>query len=784
MNKHLKIATYPKANEKNLVFFGNFRITILSSCLFRIEEDTERIFCDEATQIVWYRNMPAQCFSVLNDGGGERIVTDLCEIYITTEFKDFRIKINGIWKEISNDGNLGGTYRTLDCCAGDKLVPPSHKKGRISLGNGVCSRTGIAYFEDDSLILSESGLVRERRKQQRDIYVFAFGKDFRGAVNALYLITGKPPMVPRFVFGNWWSRYHEYTDTEYLTVIQRFIDKKIPLTVATVDMDWHYSVHLDEQKKITESGRNTDYYGGNNGWTGYSWNKDLFPDYKIFLKKLKNRGLKVTLNLHPSLGVRWFEDCYEEMACAMGIDSSSGKQISFDITDERFIDGYFNVLHRPYEKDGVDFWWIDWQQGENSKIKGLDPLWALNHYHYLWAKNANGTPLILSRYAGIGSHRYPLGFSGDTTISFETLAYLPYFTATASNIGYTYWSHDIGGHYGFSKNNELYLRFVQFATFNPIMRLHGECNQISTKEPWYFGAEGEIAEEFLRLRHSMIPFFYSRAHETTEKGLAFCEPMYYSYPDDERAYLYKNEYFFCGQLIVVPITSRGKRGYSSVKGYLPRGKWTDIFTGKIYGGDREIEFIRDLKSIPVFAKEGAVIPYSEDDGNNCEYPENLRVEVFDGNGSYELFENEVITSFQIQTDGAERRLIVKSNFYDLKRKMKVVFRNVQIGKIKVYKNGILQRLPKYYGDNLTVVIGDFEFGAEYEIIISGKDESPFERIKENIKTDIMKIEGSYAARLKLYESIKNAVSVEEIMDKIDESGCSIIIKKYLIENIY
>lgn len=110
------------------------------------------------------------------------------------------------------------------------------------------------------------------------------------------------------------------------------------------------------------------------------------------------------------------------------------------------MEAYFEYLHHPYENEGVDFWWIDWQQGKKSSLKGLDPLWALNHYHYLDNCRGGKRGMILSRFAQAGSQRYPLGFSGDTTINWNCLRFQPYSTAAAANIGYTWWSHDIGGH--------------------------------------------------------------------------------------------------------------------------------------------------------------------------------------------------------------------------------------------------------------------------------------------------------------------------------------------------
>lgn len=185
------------------------------------------------------------------------------------------------------------------------------------------------------------------------------------------------------------------------------------------------------------------------------------------------------------------------MATALGIEED-GKVIPFDFTSSKFINAYFAVIHKPYEREGVNFWWIDWQQGIQSKTAGLDPLWALNHYHTLDHEQNHSKALILSRYAEVGSHRYPVGFSGDTWTTWDTLDYLPYFTATATNIGYTWWSNDIGGHGGGEKNDELYLRHLQFGVFSPINRLHCTNQETFTKEPWYYGAAGtDVKESYL-----------------------------------------------------------------------------------------------------------------------------------------------------------------------------------------------------------------------------------------------------------------------------------------------
>jgi alpha-glucosidase (family GH31 glycosyl hydrolase) len=374
----------------------------------------------------------------------------------------------------------------------------------------------------------------------------------------------------------------------------------------------------------------------------------LFPDYQAFLKKIKAKNLRITLNLHPADGIRFWDNAYEEMAQAFGVNPETKEYIPFDIADANFINRYFSILHKPYEKSGVDFWWVDWQQGISSKMEGLDPLWALNHYHYLDIA-VNNIPLILSRYSGIGSHRYPVGFSGDTYVTWETLKYLPYFTANASNIGYTWWSHDIGGHQAGYMENELYVRFIQYGVFSPINRLHCSNSETMTKEPWaYNNGAGAISKEYLRFRHRMIPYLYSASYKTHKDGLALIEPLYYQW-DNEEAYLFNEEYLFGGELLLAPITEKAIDGFACVNAWIPEGKWTDIFTGDGYQAGPEgktVTLLRELEFIPVLAREGAILPLSMEPGNSIMNPEKLEIWSYLGNNEYILYEDGILEQKQ------------------------------------------------------------------------------------------------------------------------------------------
>lgn len=234
------------------------------------------------------------------------------------------------------------------------------------------------------------------------MYFFGYGHRYIEAVRDFYRLTGPTPLLPRFAMGNWWSRYYRYTQDGYLALMDRFKREGIPFTTSVIDMDWHRVDDVDPK------------YGS--GWTGYSWNRELFPDPPAFLADLHRRGLRTTLNVHPRDGVRAFEDAYPEVAKRVGIDPATEENVEFDLTNPDFVDAYFDMHHRM-EAEGVDFWWLDWQQGGVTRQKGLDPLWMLNHMHYLDSGRGGNWPLTFSRYAGPGSHRYPVGFSGDTIVT-------------------------------------------------------------------------------------------------------------------------------------------------------------------------------------------------------------------------------------------------------------------------------------------------------------------------------------------------------------------------------
>ncbi len=620
----------------------NYRFTVLTSRLIRMEHSPDGVFVDAPTQFAVNRQFEVPEFSVKETTTSVEIITEHVRVvYDRGPFTPSGLSVSmrnpvqsshrTTWHYGDEDrglpgrpGNLGGTARTLD-----------DVDGAIELAPGILSANGFAVVDDSSsLLLTDDKWVSQRPTGAgQDLYFFGYGRHYEAALRDYFRLAGHTPLLPRYALGNWWSRFHQYSDTEYLSLMDRFKTEGIPFSVAVIDMDWHL-VDIDPR------------FGS--GWTGYSWNRALFPDPAEFLAALRERDLRVTLNVHPADGVRAHEEAYPLVAQDLGLDPATEEEIAFDISSRPFVESYLARLHHPHEAIGVDFWWLDWQSGSYSAIPGLDPLWVLNYVHFHDSGRDGNRALTFSRYAGQGSHRYPIGFSGDTVTSWDSLAFQPEFTATASNVGYFWWSHDIGGHLGGAKDNELATRWFQLGVFSPINRLHSTSSAFNSKEPWRFSPSAEEAMvRFLRLRHQLVPYLYTANWLAHAEGKAPLRPIYYENPYEPDAYNVPNQYFFGEALMVAPITSKVdlKSRLARVDAWLPPGIWFDILDHRRYDAGstgRRLGLHRGLDAIPVLARAGAILALAADQMKSIEdNPVALNLFVYAGeSGHFTLLEDD------------------------------------------------------------------------------------------------------------------------------------------------
>jgi alpha-glucosidase len=618
----------PVADPRAVVTVGNARFTVLTPELIRMEWAADGKFEDHASLVFLNRRMPVpefenkviytdtsfrhviktEALTILFDGADAKkgFTPDNLSIEFTVDGKQV------VWHPGDTDpANLQGTTRTLDMALGAKTQEP--------LGQGLLSRSGWALVDDSTRPLFDSAdfsfrqgedspwpWVMERPAGQRqDLYFFAYGHDYKQALGDFVRVAGRIPLPPRFAFGAWWSRYWAYTDQELNELARGFRENDTPLDVFVIDMDWHTShEQLQAAGEVDQSGQSL-------GWSGYSWNKLLFPDPDRFLAQLHAQGLKATLNLHPASGVEPWETAYPAMARAMGIDPATRKYVPFDITDKKFATNYMNLLHHPLEKQGIDFWWLDWQQEVDTKLPGVNPTWWLNYVHFTDQQREGKRPLLFHRWGGLGNHRYQVGFSGDAISVWDSLAFQPWLTATAANVGYAYWSHDIGGHLPGSIDPELYTRWVQFGAFSPILRTHTTKNPDSERRPWaYPEPYSSVLRSAFQLRYALQPYIYTEARKTYETGVAFLHPLYYDWPEEEQAYQSKSEYLFGDQMLVAPVIAPADKasGLATEKLWLPPGEWIEWPTGKHLSGGGSLERSFSIEQIPIYLRPGAIIP--------------------------------------------------------------------------------------------------------------------------------------------------------------------------------
>lgn len=620
----------PVADPAAAVLAPDARFTVLTSRLLRIEYGH---FEDRPSQVFWHRKQPVPPYGVIREKDRLEIETEHLRLRyvphargLTRKSLSIELKALGkTWRYGERDPhNLSGTARTLDGAAGP-----------IRLDPGLVSRSGWSVVDDSrALVFDESSWLRPRAGSGIDLYFFGYGHDYVQCLKDYRKLAGPAPLIPRFILGNWWSRYWEYSQAELIKLMSEFERQSVPLSVCIVDMDWH----------VTRTGNEA------TGWTGYTWNRDLFPDPEAFIDWLHQHGLKTALNLHPAEGVYPHESMYEEMARFMGVDPAAREPIAFDIADPKFAEGYFDILHHPLEAQGVDFWWLDWQQGTGTKLAYLDPLWWLNHLHFHdLGRDGVKRPFIFSRWGGLGNHRYPIGFSGDTPVTWEALAFQPHFTATAANAGYGWWSHDIGGHMQGIEDAELFTRWVQFGVFSPIFRLHSTKNAYHDRRPWGYDAETfHITRDAMQLRHALIPYLYTMARRDHVESIPLIVPLYHLYPEQDDAYQCPNQYAFGSELIAAPFTSpRDPDTRLSRQGvWLPDGDWFDFFNAEYFAGDRWHSVYGVLEDVPVFARAGAIVPLGPRVGwGGIDAPAELYVHIFPGaDNRFELYEDDDATT--------------------------------------------------------------------------------------------------------------------------------------------
>ena len=594
-------------NNKYIRRGNYYRFTVLTPRLIRIEYNANGQFEDRATSLVVNRTFPDCNFSVNDTEVSLSIQTEYFTLTYVKEKpisgSNIKVLINGTdkeWypghKEVRNVGSI--TYSLDDL--GDSL----------KLGKGLYSLDGFVLVDDSSSFVIDNEMFVPR-EETTDLYLFAYRSDLGLCLQDYFNLTGYPPLIPRYALGSWWYKNDRYNMYDIDNVLKNFNDNQIPISTFILGDKWHDRVE------------------------NYYYDKTLFDVanlYKFYGSKTQKFG--VTIN--PTLPITPNDPLFNEVTKYLPADKN---MVSFVPLNNKTITAYLNVVVNNIMNSGVKIFNIDYNNPRDKL-----GLFLLNHYHYVIA-NLSERGVILSRNPGIAPHRYPIIYSGNTKVSWDTLKALAVYNNSAANLGVCWHAHAIGGWSGGIENSELFLRYVQFGVFSPIFLLAGDSGKYYKREPWKWNnIILNIIREYMQLRNKLVPYIYNESYTYHKYGVPLIQPLYYKYPKIYDEPNYVNQYFFGSKIMISPIVKKRNYEMNRVvqRVFIPNGVWYDYTTGKKFMGNNYYVGFYKNDDYPIFVKEGSIIPMSLD--MSTELPTNMEIQIFPAEnglyGSYELYEDD------------------------------------------------------------------------------------------------------------------------------------------------
>ncbi len=498
---------------------------------------------------------------------------------------------------------------------------------------GILSRSGYFLYNDSTqaVLNTETGWPEPRRNSNgMDLYLFYYGGDFARALSDYRILFGPAPLIPRYSLGLWYSRFPTFNQSELIEVIDQFDQHDLPLDVLVLDMEWHQR-----------------------GWYGWDWDRHHIPDPDALLAHLKEKQIHTTVNIHPDR-VPIEDSLFREFIRQAGIKLDEHRPADTDtfgeyvISNQEHAAAFMNVLHKPLLDQGIDFCWIDGscRVAPDSQVEGQ--FWT-NHVYWdhINRRCPERRPVILSRAPGFGAHRYPFHFTGDTYSQWEVLKHVVEYTLRAGHMGQSFVTHDIGGHLSpfLYIDPELYCRWVQFGVLSPLLRLHSSGG--SERRPWLYGEN--VLRSFaaaVRLRMSLVPYLYTLAWESSQKGLPMCRSNCLVLPEWEEGYDIWDAYFLGDRIYAAPILEPGE----TRPVVLPPGDWYRASTGEMIastGRETRSLVASPYEAPPYFCRAGSLLVRQPYTLRASVIPETLILDVFPAHKSshdrFLLYEDDGIT---------------------------------------------------------------------------------------------------------------------------------------------
>ena len=440
--------------------------------------------------------------------------------------------------------------------------------------------------------------------------VFLIGGDTPEAILRAYrMLTGFPQMPPLWSFGIWMSRMSYFSADEVEDICKRLREGHYPCDVIHLDTGWFRTDWLCEWK----------------------FNPDRFPDPEGFVRRLKDRGFRVSLWQLPYVakGAEQLEEARENkyIGPLLREQASEGSNFSaldyagtIDFTYPEAEKWYKYRLIKPLLDMGVACIKTDF--GENihmdATYHGMSPERLNNLYALLYqraayevTKEVTGEGIVWARAAWAGCQRYPLHWGGDSASSWDGLAGSLKGGLHFGLSGFAFWSHDVPGFHSVPDfmnsplDSDVYVRWTQFGVFSSHMRYHGTCK----REPWHYPGIADLVRRWWVLRYRLIPYIVRQARACCSSGYPMIRSLVFAHPQDRTCWHIDDEYYFGSEMLVCPVmNAEGRRDI-----YLPEGEWVDLFTGERFAGGRTYRGVEvPLERLPVFVHPGARIPLYPD----------------------------------------------------------------------------------------------------------------------------------------------------------------------------
>ena len=459
------------------------------------------------------------------------------------------------------------------------------------------------------------------RDEGLEFFIIA-GKTQKDVLSKYTALTGRAPLLPKWSYGLWLTTSFttDYDEKTVSSFVDGMAQRSIPLRVFHFDCFW--------MKEFE--------------WCNFTWDNDMFPDPVGMLKRLHDKNLKICVWINPYIAQKspLFKEASEKGYLLKNKDGTVWQwdmwQAGMGLVDFTNQDActWFQGKLKALLDMGVDCFKTDFGERIPSSCDDYAVRWASdgddekmhNYYTYLYNKcvfdilkkeKGEGEAILFARSATAGSQKFPVHWGGDSTSQYVSMAESLRAGLSLMDSGFAFWSHDIGG-FEDTGSADLYKRWCAFGLLSSHSRLHGSS---SYRVPWAYDEEAcSVLKFFVNLKCTLMPYIYSCAVEAHRTGIPVMRPMHLEFPDDMNCTVLDRQYMLGDSILVAPVFSPD--GKTSC--YLPEGNWTHLLSGKKVTGGRWYTDVYDYYSLPVFVKEGAVIPFGKtDDKPDYDYSDNL-----------------------------------------------------------------------------------------------------------------------------------------------------------------